>query len=189
MPLSTQPTARLGHHPPAPSAGSGSGRGVSAPNGRGRPEPAHRAPGADVAPFAQQLQHLLPHTTKQNHEQPTGARLRLTVSGPAPHTTVASVLSSRVEPITLAMHSRSTPCPCSLHCHTHSSLNSSVLSQHGMNGRVAHHSTTTVSDSASFCHTRTAYLGHLTCTAVTPARRNLGASFVHILCPHRRCLP
>ena len=108
---------------------------------------------------------------------------------PAPHTTVASVLSSRVEPITLAMHSRSTPCPCSLHCHTHSSLNSSVLSQHGMNGRVAHHSTTTVSDSASFCHTRTAYLGHLTCTAVTPARRNLGASFVHILCPHRRCLP
>eukprot|EP00964_Phaeocystis_antarctica_P098659 scaffold64646_cov63-Phaeocystis_antarctica.AAC.1 len=34
----------------APSAGccaSGSGRGVSAPNGSGRPEPAHRAPGAD----------------------------------------------------------------------------------------------------------------------------------------------
>ena len=41
------------HHPPAPSAGccaSGSGRGVSAPNGSGRPEPAHRAPGADSLP-------------------------------------------------------------------------------------------------------------------------------------------
>ena len=38
------------HHPPAPSTGccaSGSGRGVSAPNGSGRPEPAHRAPGAE----------------------------------------------------------------------------------------------------------------------------------------------
>lgn len=46
------------HHPPAPSAGccaSGSGRGVSAPNGSGRPEPAHRAPGAEA--------HPAPHTS------------------------------------------------------------------------------------------------------------------------------
>ena len=48
-PSPPEPTARLGHHPPEPSSGSGSGsgRGVSAPNGSSRPEPAHRAPGAD----------------------------------------------------------------------------------------------------------------------------------------------
>ena len=126
---------------------------------------------SEGSPFAQQLQQLLPHTTKQNHEQPTGTRLRLTVSGPAPHTTVASVLSSRVEPITSAAFPfytlpllPTTATPTLVCCPSTEGWPTTVPPQ---------------SQTPPLFATRTAYLDmHLTCTAVTPARRNLGASFV-----------
>ena len=57
---------------------SGSGRGVSAPNGSGRPEPAHRAPGADPTHLERRQSSVSPCAGRG------GARALKTTSPPCP---------------------------------------------------------------------------------------------------------
>ena len=139
------------HHPPAPSAGccaSGSGRGVSAPNGSGRPEPAHRAPGAELDAAAPPSK---PPTYEGARSGGPSPALR---SGPEPLPPRALPASSR-QPTLPARPKRSSP-PTGALLRTHSAGSGSGRGVSAPNGsgrpEPAHRAPGAEPNSASFVH-------------------------------------